>query len=113
MGVAFTPAHAARLAAQLPRTSRSLRAAMTPGQREASAWSDEMCLLARVSNDVRWLAWSKSKAARLSPDSPPAPLLPPWARDPNGTKESFALPEDEYEELMRGFEARGEAVEHG
>ena len=56
MGVDYSMAHAAALAANLPRESATVRA-VSP----EAAWSDATYLLAAIEYDLRVLAWQNSK----------------------------------------------------
>ena len=71
MGRAYTHAHAACLAAQLPRESRCFRA-----DDPAAAWGDSEYLLAAIEHGVRMLLWSKTKDAERGRNAPKALQTP-------------------------------------
>lgn len=74
MGAAYTPAHAAALAAQLPRESRCFRA-----EAPACEWGDAEYLLASIEYSCRALAWAKTKDAQRGRNVP-KPLQTPAER---------------------------------
>lgn len=71
MGGSYTHAHAACLAAQLPRESRCFRA-----DAPAAQWGDAEYLLAAIEHGVRMLLWSKTKDAAKGRNVPKALQTP-------------------------------------
>lgn len=75
MGIDYSYAHAACLAANLPLESRCAKADC-----EQLQWSTMDYLLARVVDGVEWLCWSKSKKAQKKGAEPPEPMQRPGER---------------------------------
>ena len=71
MGGSYTHAHAACLAAQLPRESRCFRA-----EDPSAQWGDAEYLLAAIEHGVRMLLWSKTKDAAKGRNVPKALQTP-------------------------------------
>lgn len=71
MGRSYSHAHAACLAAQLPRESRCFRA-----EEPSAAWGDAEYLLAAIEHGVRMLLWSKTKDAAKGRNAPKAVQTP-------------------------------------
>ena len=65
MGRAYSVAHAAILAAQLPEVARSL-GVIDP----ALSWSTDRYLMASIEHSLRLLVWSKTEDARKGRNSP-------------------------------------------
>lgn len=73
MGADYTHEHAACLAVQLPRESRTARA-MAP----EAEWGWAEALLAAIEYNTRWLVWAQSKDAQKGRNRP-EPLDGPGA----------------------------------
>lgn len=71
MGGSYTHAHAACLAAQLPRESRCFSA-----EDPSAQWGDAEYLLAAIEHGVRMLLWSKTKDAAKGRNVPRALQTP-------------------------------------
>lgn len=72
MGTAYSYAHAACLAANLPLESRCAKADC-----EQLQWSTTDYLLARIVDNTQWLCWSRSKNAQKQGAKPPEPMQRP------------------------------------
>jgi hypothetical protein len=105
LGVTLSPARAARLAYQLPRSARVWVSVTTDGEDVAHIWTPEYRLLAEIYNAVTWLQWSRTKAAQDNPHSAPHPLVPPESRQKSDA--GFTAPADEYLRIMRDIEQGG------
>lgn len=65
MGTAFSLAHAAALAAQLPHESRCYRA-----EHPEAAWTDAEYMLAEIAHGIATLVWQPTKSGRKGINRP-------------------------------------------
>lgn len=71
MGTDYTVAHAAALAAKMPRESACVREVVPE-----AAWDDEVYLLAAIEYDLRMLVWQNSKDGAKGRNKPKRPQTP-------------------------------------
>lgn len=79
MGESYGLPHAACLCAQLPGESRTVRALMTPEQRESAEWTTQVRLMAMQLNTLDVIRWLHTQDAQEGVNYP-EPLLPPEMR---------------------------------
>ena len=102
MGIEYSTAHAAALAANLPRESATVRAVVPE-----AAWSDETYLLSAIEYDLRVLAWQNSKDGAKGRNRPKRPQTPADVERVRGK-----VQQTDFAAIMAAF-ATGEEVADG